>query len=174
MKRMIRYCIFLLLLYPVAGRTTVLPIEKVKKDPEASSSGATIVVTVHLKNSAGKPKLLKDLRVFLCREQVSGEISRIRTTGRLLAQQTGNYKALVGDLPFMEGRADAAGIQNLVADAAGKCTFENIERGSYVLYAGYHDEAGAGYWLLPVKVSDTKKLVLMLTEKNMAESVENR
>jgi len=144
MKRTIKYFIFLLLLYPAAAWTTVIPIEEVKKDPKASVSGATIEVTVRLKNKAGT------------------------------AKQTGEYKALVGDLPFMAGRAEAAGIQNLTADAEGKCAFENIERGSYLLYAGYYDDAHAGYWLLPVTVGSTKKKVLMLTEKNMTESVDNK
>lgn len=174
MKRTIKYFIFLLLLYPAAGWTTVIPIEELKKDPKASVSGTTIAVTVHLKNKAGKATTLKDLHVFLCREQLSGEIGKIRKTGRLLAKQTGDYKALAGDLPFMAGRAEAASIQNLTVDTEGKCIFENIAGGSYILYAGYYDDACAGYWMLPVTVSSTKKKVLMLTEKNMAEYFDNK
>lgn len=139
-----------------------------------SAAVSSLAVTVRIEGGAAAKNIIKDLRVFLCPAQAADDIRAVRKTGALIAQQSGPYKAMLSDLVFMTGRAERAAVRELATDAQGRCTFEQIEPGAYVLFAGCRGERGAGYWMLPVTVSKDNTTRVTLSSKQFTEYAADR
>lgn len=138
------------------------------------SSGASLTITVSIEDSTGTQHPAQNLQVFLCRHEVAEQIREVRKTGNIIAQHSGPYRALLSDLTFLEGRAAQTSVATQTADQHGQCTFQHVQPGSYIVYAGYHDDTGAGYWAIPVTVKEKKKITVTLSRKNLTEYAQNK
>jgi hypothetical protein len=128
-----------------------------------------ITVRVAVKRGIFKTSPVADMEVFLSHAPAGPEIESVRATGRLLARQIGDFRGLSSDLPFMKGRARAHVQQKRTTVADGTCSFAGVPPGEYVVFAGYVDDTGVGYWLVPVTVAVGAPQQLALTTKNMHE-----
>ncbi len=171
-KKIIFLICFSMLYSPFVNAAVKSPAAAKKTDRKTTipAKQAKIKITVSFQAPGKKPVPLNKLDIFLCAESLKEEITGVRKTGKLLATKIGEYKALSKDLRFMAGKAHAAKVTKAITNAQGKCTLKNISPGTYVLYAGYKDESVAGYWLVPVVMSDTNKIHLNLTAQNMQEN----
>lgn len=138
------------------------------------SSGASFTITVSIEAPSGKQHPEQNLQVFLCRHEVADQIREVRKTGNIIAQHSGPYRALLSDLMFIEGRVAQTSVATQTADQHGQCTFQHVQPGSYIVYVGYHDDTGAGYWAIPVTVKEKKKTTVTLSRKNLTEYAQNK
>ncbi|MCX8044402.1 MAG: hypothetical protein N3B18_09785 [Desulfobacterota bacterium] len=136
-------------------------------------AGAKLVVRISL-DSSPETRHTPGVHVVVCRPEVVQQIQAVRKTGSIIAQQSGAYRALLSDIPFMEGKAAEAAVANMVTDENDRCTFEQLSAGSYVLFATYHDRTEAGYWMLPITLKNGKKTAVTLSRKNLTEYAKDK
>jgi len=170
-NRIIVSLLLLALIAPAAmASTQILPMDAVKEKKDAPA-GADMKVTVAAASEKGKTVLLEGITVYLCYASVTEQFAATRKTGKILATKLGDYKAMVNDTGYLNGRAEEALIQKAQTDAQGACVLSGIQKGSYILFAAYHSDKAAGYWAVPVTVMGTKKVVVSLTGNNMQEII---
>ncbi|MEI6125840.1 MAG: hypothetical protein WCQ99_04725 [Pseudomonadota bacterium] len=176
MKRMLIFLMLLLLFTPLYAfsATEIIPLKEPQKKQPAAAEGAQVAITMSLQSQNGKAVPLKNMEVILCPESAKAEIVKFRATGRILAKQTGDFKALISDLNFMTNKAISVKAAGAQTNSQGIATISGVQKGSYCLYAGYKDEATAGYWVIPVTVANTKKITLKLNNKNIEELVHRK
>jgi|GEM_PF-2323037 hypothetical protein len=161
------------ILMPVLCSAAV-PTPTASGKPAKPPAAASLEVVIRLDGTTGAKNRARNLQVFVCRQEVIEEIRSVRKTGSIIAQQSGQYQALLSDLPFMAGRAAKASVAEMITDQKGHGTFTNLQPGSYILFASYHDSTGAGYWMLPVTVTPKKKTRITLSRTNTTEYVQNK
>jgi len=164
--------LFLIALFSVQPATAAVGPQQAGQPQSAAVS--SLAVTVRIEGGGAAKSLVKNLRVFLCPAPAADDIRAVRKTGALIAQQSGPYTAMLSDLVFMTGRAERAAVRELATDAQGRCTFEQIEPGAYVLFAGCRGERGAGYWLLPVTLTKDDTTRVTLSSKQFTEYAADR
>lgn len=161
------------LLFPCFCRAALTSPASKQGQPKPSSD-ASLVITISIDAPSGVQHSAQKMQVFLCRQELIDQIREVRKTGNIIAQHSGTYRALLSDLPFMEGRAAQMAVAIQTTDQHGKCTFQNIQPGSYIVYAVYYDDTGAGYWAIPVTVKVKRKSTLTLSRKNLTEYAKNK
>jgi len=174
MKHFAAFIIFAaVILMPVLSSAAV-PAPTVSDKPAKPPAAASLEVVIRLDSTTAAKNRAYNLQVFVCRQEVIEEIRSVRKTGSIIAQQSGPYQALLSDLPFMAGRAAKASVAEMTTDQKGHCTFTNVQPGSYILFASYHDSTGAGYWMLPIIVTQKKKTRITLSRTNITEHVQSK
>ena len=146
------------------------PIDQFK-DAEPLEGLAVVRVSLSFEPSGGHTGDTRspDVTVILCKTATKKHISAVRKTGNILAGQIGPYRALFSDIEFMAGRAREHRISDTVSDN-GTFVIKNVPpEGSYFVYGAYRNDSTAGYWLLPVTVTEAKTYEITLTEKNAKE-----
>ena len=161
-----------LLMPPLCAAAVNTPQQTDRPGPAAA--GTSLAVTVRMDGKVAAKTAASDMQIYLCSPNVADEIRAVRKTGGIIAQHSGPYKAMLSDITFMKGRAERARIRNEATDAAGRCSFNQLDPGSYILFACWHDGDGAGYWMIPVTIADKKKTDITLSLKNCTEYVRNR
>jgi hypothetical protein len=146
-------------------------LEAVPAEPPAGHavSEPDISVTITMKSGFFKTSPVNNIDVFLCHATAAPEIEAVRATGKLLAKQIGDFRGMASDLPFMKGRAKSHLQQKCTTGPDGTCAFEGVPPGEYIVFAGYSDSPGAGYWLMPVVVESGNPQQLDFTTKSLNE-----
>lgn len=162
--------VFILISSIVIAASAVASEEQAESPPVSINGQATIELKVGVK------QYLKGLELALIPEDLADDLKEIRD--RRWLDQASRIKFNDGffylDLNSIGYFAVQNAVQRTKADNEGRFAFTSVPSGAYRIYAQYKSRYAAGYWLVPVTVTDPNATITQNINNENLQEIYNR